>query len=79
MTMLIQILGLGCPRCHQMEKDVEKIVYELGIQAKIEWVQDEETIMQFGVFVLPALVVDGKVLAAGYSGQRRIEKVLREI
>lgn len=77
--MLIQILGFGCPSCHQMEKDVEKIVAQLGFQAKIERVQDEESIMQFGVFVLPALVVDGKVLTAGYSGQRRIEKVLSEI
>lgn len=62
-----------------MEKDVEKIVSQLGITANIERVQDGKTIMQFGVFVLPALVVDGKVLTAGYSGQRRIEKVLREL
>jgi len=78
-TLLIQILGIGCPRCHQMEVDVREIVARLGLNATIERVRDEEIIMQYDVFVLPALVVDGKVLTAGYSGQRRIEKVLSEI
>jgi hypothetical protein len=32
--------------------------------------------MQFGVFVLPALVVDGKVVSAGYRGQQQLESVL---
>jgi small redox-active disulfide protein 2 len=74
--MLIQILGIGCPRCHQMEKDVEKIVSQLGIQARVERVCDEETIRQYEVFVLPAFVIDGKVVTAGYRGQRQIAKVL---
>jgi small redox-active disulfide protein 2 len=74
--MLIQILGIGCPRCHQMEKDIERIVARRGLRAKVECVRDEETIMQFGVFVLPALVVDGKVVSAGYRGQQQLESVL---
>jgi predicted DsbA family dithiol-disulfide isomerase len=62
-----------------MEVDVREIVARLGLNATIERVRDEEIIMQYDVFVLPALVVDGKVVTAGYSGQRRIEKVLSEI
>ena len=62
-----------------MEVDVREIVARLGLNATIEPVRDEEIIMQYDVFVLPALVVDGKVVTAGYSGQRRIEKVLSEI
>ena len=76
--MLIQILGMGCPNCHKMVVDVERIVSRLGIPAKIEHISDQNTIIQHGVFVLPALVIDGKVVTAGYSGQRRIEKVISE-
>lgn len=75
-TMLIKILGIGCPRCRQMERDVERIISRLGLQAKVENVRDEEAIMQFDVFVLPALVVDGKVVSAGYRGQQQLERVL---
>jgi small redox-active disulfide protein 2 len=78
-TMLIQILGIGCPRCHQMEKDVERIVARVGLRAKVECVRDEETIMQFGVFVLPALVVDGKVVTAGYRGPQQLAKVIEAL
>lgn len=59
-----------------MERDVERIISRLGLQAKVENVRDEEAIMQFDVFVLPALVVDGKVVSAGYRGQQQLERVL---
>jgi hypothetical protein len=34
--------------------------------------------MHFGLFALPGLAVDGRVISAGYGGQKRIEKALRE-
>jgi len=76
---LIQVLGIGCQRCRQMEADAREIVARLGIEAKIETVKDEEIILRYGVFVLPALVVDGKVVTAGYRGQRQLAKVLSAI
>jgi small redox-active disulfide protein 2 len=77
--MLIQILGIGCSRCQQMETDVREVIARLGLEACIERVKDEAEIMRYGVFVLPALVVNGRVVTAGYSGLQRIEKVLSEI
>jgi predicted DsbA family dithiol-disulfide isomerase len=59
-----------------MEVDVREIVARLGLNATIERVRDEEIIMQYDVFVLPALVVDGKVVSAGYRGQQQLESVL---
>lgn len=59
-----------------MVKDAEKIVSQLGIQARIECVREEKTIMQYGVFVLPALVIDGKAVTAGYKGPRQLTRVL---
>lgn len=77
--MLIQVLGIGCSRCQQMEADVRAVIARLGLEARVERVEDEAEIMRYGVFVLPALVVDGRVVSAGYSGPRRIEKVLQEV
>jgi hypothetical protein len=37
-----------------------------------------EDITRFRLFALPGLAVDGQVISAGYGGQMRIEKALRE-
>jgi len=69
---------VGCAACKNMEADVRAVAARLGLDAAIERVDNEEDIVHFGLFVLPGLAVDGQVISAGYGGQKRIEKVLRE-
>ena len=76
--MRIQVIGAGCAACKHMEADVRAIAARLGLDATIERVDDPEQLMQFGLFVLPGLAVNGQVITAGYGGQKRIEKALRE-
>ena len=76
--MRIQVIGAGCAACQHMEADVRAVVARLGLDATIERVDDLEQIVRFGLFVLPGLAVDGQVISAGYGGQKRIEKALRE-
>ncbi len=76
--MLIQIVGVGCAACKHMEADVRAVVSRLGLDAAIERVDALEQIAQYELLVLPGLVVDGQVISAGYGGQKRIEKALRE-
>ena len=76
--MRIQVIGKGCAACKNMEADVRAVVARLGLDATIERVDDLEQIMRFELFVLPGLAVDGHVISAGYGGQKRIEKALRE-
>ena len=76
--MIIQVIGAGCAACKHMEADVRAVAARLGLDATIERVDDPELIMRFGLFVLPGLAVDGRVISAGYGGQKRIEKALRE-
>ena len=64
-NMEIKVLGTGCPKCKALTKAVEEVVKETGINATINKVEDINDIMQYGVMVTPALVVDGKVLASG--------------
>jgi small redox-active disulfide protein 2 len=61
----IQILGMGCAKCERLEKNAENAAKELGIEYKLEKVNDIEKIMSFGVMSTPALAVDGKVVSTG--------------
>jgi small redox-active disulfide protein 2 len=61
----IQVLGTGCARCKQLTANAEKAVAALGVDATVEKVEDLREIMKYGVMTTPALVVDGKVVAAG--------------
>ena len=63
--MEIKVLGTGCPKCKALVKAVEEVVSETGMDATIDKVEDINEIMQYGVMVTPALVVDGKVVASG--------------
>ena len=62
---LVQVLGTGCAKCTKLKEDVEVAVAELGIEAKVEKVEDIMKITEFGVMMTPALVVDGEVKVSG--------------
>lgn len=59
--MEIKVLGPGCPKCAQTEKNVKEAVAGAGLDAKIEKVTDVMEIAGYGVFGTPAVVVDGEV------------------
>jgi len=63
--MEIKILGTGCPKCKTLEKMTRDVVYQTGINANIEKVEDIMEIMRYGVMSTPALVVDGVVAIKG--------------
>lgn len=61
----LQILGTGCPKCQKLADTAEAAAKELGIEYEIEKVKEISKIMEFGVMVTPALVVDGEVKVSG--------------
>ncbi len=63
--MEIKVLGTGCPKCEQTEKNVKEAFAELGVDADIEKVKDLLKIGSYGVFGTPAVVVDGEVKCVG--------------
>ncbi len=63
--MKLEILGTGCPKCVKLEEMTKKAVTELGIDAEITKVKDVKQIMEYGVMMTPALVVDGVVKSVG--------------
>lgn len=63
--MEIKVLGTGCSSCKALFNTVNEAVSQLGIEAEVIKEEDLMKIMEYNVMSLPALVVDGKVVAKG--------------
>lgn len=63
--MIIKILGTGCPKCKKLEENVRIALKEIGTDAVIEKVTELDKIMDYGVMMTPALVIDEKVVSSG--------------
>lgn len=63
--MEIKILGTGCPKCKTLEKLTREVVEQNGLDATVTKVEDIVDIMNYGVMMTPALVVDGRVVVKG--------------
>lgn len=63
--MDIKVLGPGCAKCQQTEKIVKEAVAESGLEVTVEKVTDVMKIAGYGVFMTPAVVVDGEVKSVG--------------
>ena len=79
--MKIEVLGPGCRRCEELYANTQAAVSSLGASGGIEVtkVKDPEYFMKMGVFITPALVVDGRVLSVGkLLGVKEILEVIKE-
>ncbi len=63
--MKIKILGPGCKNCEKMEQEVKNALAELNIPADAEKVEDTIKIMEYDVFMTPALIINDKVKVSG--------------
>lgn len=61
----IKVLGTGCPKCKKLAELAESAAREMNIDFKLEKVTEINKIMDFGIIITPALVVDGQVKVAG--------------
>jgi small redox-active disulfide protein 2 len=76
MEMKIEILGTGCQKCNKLTEATKQAVAELGLDAEILKVEKLDQIMQYGVMVTPALVVNGVVKVSGKVPSKEEIKVL---
>jgi len=63
--MEIKILGSGCSKCQTTEKNVKEALAESGLEVRVDKVTDVMEIAKYGVFMTPAVVIDGKVKSVG--------------
>jgi len=63
--MEIKVLGTGCTKCKKLFAEAEEAARKSGQPVTVVKVEDLKDIVAFGVRQTPALVIDGKVRAAG--------------
>lgn len=74
--MEVKVLGTGCANCRALYSAVEQVVNELGLKADLVKEEDLMKIMEYNVMSLPALVVDGRVVAKGRITKDEIRTIL---
>ncbi|MDZ7580580.1 MAG: thioredoxin family protein [Deltaproteobacteria bacterium] len=63
--MNIRVLGRGCTKCNLTEEIVRQVLLEECIDAQVEKVTGAKQIAQYGVFLTPAVMIDGEVKCVG--------------
>ncbi len=61
----VKILGTGCPKCNELEKQVKKVAEDNDISIDLEKITKINEILKYDVMVTPGLVIDGGVKSAG--------------
>jgi small redox-active disulfide protein 2 len=63
--MIIKILGVGCPKCKNLEKLMLTIRDRYNLKYEIQKVTDLDDIMEYGILMTPGLVINEEVKSAG--------------
>lgn len=69
--------GQKCRKCKRMVRQVEEAVQESGLETKVNIVDTIEELVKFNTWVLPALVINGRMIARGYVPEK--SKIIDEM
>jgi small redox-active disulfide protein 2 len=76
----IEILGTDCAKCKSLQKNVEKAVQELGMDAEVIKVGSIQEIMNRGIMMIPGLAIDGEIILVGRSPSvEELKKMFKKI
>ncbi|MDP2857670.1 MAG: thioredoxin family protein [Bacillota bacterium] len=63
--MKVEVLGIGCPKCRKTEELILQTIKKLGVSAEIVHVTDLNEIINRGVMMTPAVMIDGVKVMEG--------------
>lgn len=63
--MDVKILGAGCSKCKVLFANTEKAGNQLGLDLKIEKIEDYEEMMKYNILTTPVLMINGEMVIKG--------------
>ena len=63
--MIVKVLGTGCTKCNNLEKQLIELKNDYQLNFTIEKVTQLNDIMDYGVLMTPGLVINDKVKCSG--------------
>ncbi|MCJ7794572.1 MAG: thioredoxin family protein [Methanoregulaceae archaeon] len=80
MMIKIEVYGMGCRNCHQLEANVKQAIAKSSITAEVEMVTDPVKIAEAGIMMTPALAINGDVVTMGrVTSVQEILELLAEV
>jgi small redox-active disulfide protein 2 len=77
--MKVEILGPGCAKCHRTEGLVRETLGKLGIEAEVVHITKIEEIVDRGVMLTPAVIIDGvKKIEGRIPSKSELEEWFRQ-
>lgn len=61
----IKVLGPGCAKCKQLEKNAREAVLKLTGEFKVEKIEDYQEMAKYGILGSPGLVIDENLISTG--------------
>jgi small redox-active disulfide protein 2 len=65
-VQVIEVLGPGCPRCHETHRVVRHVVEEARLDCLVQKNESVDRMVELGVLRTPAVAFDGKVVLSGH-------------
>jgi small redox-active disulfide protein 2 len=79
MSMQIRVFGTGCAKCQKLAENAREAVQLSGVEATVEESHDITQLVMLGILTTPALMIDGKLAAAGHvASVAQIQEMLAE-
>ncbi len=61
----IKVLGSGCKNCHALYENAQEAAKAAGLNIEVEYITDLQKVMEYGVMLMPALVINEQVVSMG--------------
>ena len=68
--------GPGCFRCQTLYEKAKAAARELGIDARVDKIDDVAVIVMRGVMQSPALMVNGRLVLAGHLATHKLGEII---
>jgi small redox-active disulfide protein 2 len=68
--MKITVVGSGCQTCKRLYEITQKVVIEMGVEDKVEYVTGDkgmQKMIELGAMSSPIIVVDEKIAMTGFT------------